>query len=142
MNQIEINEIQHQRPTFNVYIEKEIEDYIEYIHMRNEYNTTGLSQFDNYLDGIRRNLSRWDVAFDYGMQCDYYPNDKMYLNYYGWYIGYEFKSDNEGKTYVSIFDLKPNLEELGLRENKSHYILDNIISETINNYLRKYLLIA
>lgn len=140
MNITKINEVRHQQP-LDVYIEQEVTNYIDYIHSHNQNNANGLAQFDNYIGHIKNNLSRWDVAFDYGTQSEHYPNGEIYLNYYGWYVGYKFQQDENGKVYVSIFDIKPNLQELDLREHKQSRI-DKIISETISHYLRDNLLIA
>lgn len=46
MNQTKINEVRHQQP-FDVYIEQEVTNYVDYIHSYNQYNDSGLAQFDN-----------------------------------------------------------------------------------------------
>ena len=78
------------------------------------------------------------IAFGYGSNYRRESDNTTYVYYYG--VTYRVV-DGTDRTFVEIVWIDLNLEDFGLQENKKVNI-SRIITETINSYLRKNLLLA
>lgn len=142
----------------SVIFSKEITTNIDTIYKYNQSNNEALSQWYDYIEGIKRYISNPSIAWDYANQHLKYPNGTRFVRNFN--IGYTVKTNDYG-AYVYIFqmDLKP--QEFGLKvpptikENKqvfnrtnimktnknvvrlSESKLRNIISETVKKVLRE-----
>lgn len=98
----------------------------------------GLSRLFSYIKGIENHISNRAIAFGYGSNYTMYSNGITYV--YDMGVVFCLKDDSE-KVFVEITWIDLNLEDFGLQENKKVNI-SRIITETINNYLRKNLIKA
>ena len=113
----------------------------------NQHNHIALTQWGEYLDGMKSYLSKSVIAWDNMNRYPRLRNGGRFIRDFGFNVGYTIINDKTtGQPFVYIFmaDLKP--EEFGLKvspimkENREK-IISRIITETINNYLRKNLLL-
>ena len=132
-----------------VFFITEIEDRIDYIKFRNQFNIDGLSQWQNYLDWIARFISNKSIAWDYAGQfkSDRYGN--VYFNSLGYNLVFNFEKDEETtQLYVVIVDIDLNIDEFGLNESKTRKntnrltetYLYHIIKTTIRSVLREHIM--
>jgi hypothetical protein len=119
---------------YSEYITSQIEDII----IRNQGNKYGLSTLADYVDGISSHISNRAIAFGYGSNYTRESDDTTLV----YYLGVTFRVvDGIDKTFVEIVWIDLNLEDFGLQENRNINI-SRIITETINNYLKRNLLFA
>ncbi len=87
-------------------------------------------------------------AWDYTHRFSRFPNGSIFIKDFDYNIGYAIKTNNttnQPYVYVFMVNLKP--QEFGLivpptlRENRD-IIISQIITETINTYLRKNILLV
>lgn len=104
----------------------------------NRGNTYGLSALQKYLNGIINHFSNRAIAFGYGNNYPMYSNGTTYV--YDMGVVFCLKDDSE-KVFVEISWINLNLEDFGLQESRNVDI-SRIITETINSYLKKNLLLA
>ena len=109
----------------------------------NQHNKVALSQWSEYLDGMKSYLSKSVIAWD---NMDRYPrlrNGGRFIRDFDYNVGYTIINDNTTSqpfVYVFMANLKP--QEFGLKipptliENKENDTIDRIISESINKHLR------
>ena len=97
----------------------EIISEIEYIKYRNQFNTDGLSQLEDYLEWISKFISNKSIAWDYAGQfkSDRYGN--VYFNSSGYNLVFNLEEDEDtAQVYVVIVDIDLNINEFGLVESK------------------------
>lgn len=119
---------------FSDSITSQIQDICDY----NRGNTYGLSALQNYLKWIINHISNRAIAFGYGSNYTMYSNGITYVYEMG--VVFCLKDDSE-KVFIEITRIDLNLEDFGLQENWNVDI-SRIITETINNYLRKKLMLV
>lgn len=119
---------------FSDSITSQIQDICDY----NRGNTYGLSVLQNYLKGIINHISNRAIAFGYGSNYPMCSNGTTYI--YDMGVVFCLKDDSE-KVFVEVTWIDLNLEDFGLQENRNINI-SRIITETINNYLKRSLLSA
>lgn len=83
-------------------------------------------------------ISNRAIAFGYGSNYPMYSNGTTYV--YDMGVVFCLKDDSE-KVFVEISWIDLNLEDFGLQESRNVDI-SRIITETINSYLKKNLLLA
>jgi hypothetical protein len=115
-----------------------ITDQIQDIMIINQGNVNGLSALADYIDRTANHISNRAIAFGYGSNYTRESDNTTYVYYYG--VTYRVV-DGTDKTFVEIVWIDLNLDDFGLQENKKVDI-SRIITETINSYLRKNLLLA
>lgn len=119
----------------SVIFSKEITSNIDTIYEYNLSNNAALSQWYDYIEGIKRYISNPSIAWDYANQHLKYPNGTRFVRNFN--IGYTVKTNDYG-AYVYIFqmDLKP--QEFGLKvpptikENKQESNRTNIMKTNKN----------
>lgn len=112
---------------------------INTIDSYNQNNVVALSQWYDYLDGIKSYISNPVIAWDYTNRFSRFPNGARFIMDFDCNVGYIIKTNNttnQPYVYVFMINLKP--EEFGLRippnVNENRHI-DKIITEVINQYL-------
>lgn len=108
---------------FSPKITKQIIDIDAY----NSNNTNGLSQWHDYLDGMKSYISNPVIAWDYTNRHQRFPNGTMFISDFDYNIGYTIKSNNTTQqqyVYVFMANLKPN--EFGLK-------IPQMLKESIQN---------
>ena len=124
--------------TLPVVYSDDVINRLNYIKERNQFEKEGLSRLFSYIKRVEKHVSNRAIAFDYG--------NNYAIDSDGTIIAYDmgvcfWLVDNSGVIYVQIISIDLNLEDFGLQENKKVDI-SRIITETINSYLRKNLLLA
>ena len=125
-------------PQLQVVYTDYITNHIQQIIDNNQGNINGLSALGDYIDWVSNHVSNRAIAFDYG--GNFAKNSDGMIIIYDKGISFYLVDDSD-KVFVEIVGLDLNLEEFGLCENKKVNI-SRIITETINSYLRKNLLLA
>ena len=114
----------------------------------NRQNGAALTQWSEYLDGMKSYLSKSVIAWDNMNRYPRLRNGGRFIGDFGYNVGYTIINDSatsQPLIYVFMANLKP--QEFGLivpptlRENRDNAI-SQIIAETINNYLRKNILLV
>lgn len=114
----------------------------------NRQNGAALTQWSEYLDGMKSYLSKSVIAWDNMNRYPRLRNGGRFIGDFGYNVGYTIINDSatsQPLVYVFMVNLKP--QEFGLivpptlRENRDNAI-SQIIAETINNYLRKNILLV
>lgn len=114
----------------------------------NRQNGAALTQWSEYLDGMKSYLSKSVIAWDNMNRYPRLRNGGRFIGDFGYNVGYTIINDSatsQPLVYVFMANLKP--QEFGLivpptlRENRDNAI-SQIIAETINNYLRKNILLV
>ena len=92
----------------------------------------------SYIKWIENHISNRAIVFGYG--SNYTIDDNVTTIIYDMGVSFTLYNDSE-RTFVKVVWIDLNLEDFGLQENKKVDI-SRIITETINSYLRKNLLLA
>ena len=125
-------------PKLPVVFSDDVINEINYIRERNLFEIEGLSRLFSYIKGIEDHISNRAIAFGYGSNYTMYSNGITYVYEMG--VVFCLKDDSE-KVFIEITRIDLNLEDFGLQENWNVDI-SRIITETINNYLRKKLMLV
>ena len=99
---------------FWVRFSSEIIKEIDAIDTNNQRNIEGLSQWYNYLDGIKSYLSNPAIAFDYANRYSKFPNGAIFNRDFNYNVAYVVKTDKHNQPYVYVFKVNLNPEEFGL----------------------------
>jgi len=98
-----------------VIFSSKIRTNIDAIVHYNQNNTEGLSQWYDYLDGIRNYISNPVIAYDYTNRYSKFPNGAIYNRDFDYNAAYVVKTNNTtNQPYVYIFKMNLNTEEYGL----------------------------
>lgn len=127
-------------PKLPVIYSDDVINEIDNIKEYNQFEKEGLSKFFSYIKGMENHISNRAIAFDYGNNYARYSDGTIFA----YDIGVTFRLvDDTERIYVEITWMDFNLEDFGLTlwENKKINI-SRIITETINNYLKRNLLLA
>ena len=117
---------------YSDYITSQIEDICD----SNRGNANGLSELKKFIKRVANHVSNRAIAFCYGNNCSMPSNGTVYI--YDMGAVFCLKDDLE-KVFIEITWIDLNLKDFGLNENRH---IDNIITEIINQYLRRNLLLA
>ena len=124
-----------------------INERIKTIANFNRYNTEAMFQWYNYLDGIKRYLSKRTIAWDNMGRYTRWPNGTRFISDLGYNVGYSILNDKiTNKDFVYIFKVNLAPEEYGLKlpptlnENKKIIPLtESHIRQMVRETLRRYL---
>jgi hypothetical protein len=125
-------------PKLPVVYSDDVMNEIEYIRQRNLFEKEGLSRLFSHIKGIENHISNRAIAFGYGSNYTMDSNEITYV--YDMGVVFCVKDDSE-KVFIEISWIYLNLEDFGLQENRNINI-SRIITETINNYLKRNLLLV
>lgn len=125
-----------------------ISKQIQVIDGYNQNNIDALYQWNEYIEGVKSYISNPVIAWDYNNKYPHFPNGAVHLRDFGYDVAFIVKTNqNTNKNYVYVFkiDLKP--QEFGLKvpptlEENRDDIVSRIITETINNYLKRNILLV
>ena len=94
----------------------EIRKRIDTIDAYNQDNPEGLSQWQDYLNGIKRYISNPVIAWDNTNRYSRLPNGTRFIRDFGFNVGFSVKTNKTtNKPYVYIFMVNLNPEEFGLK---------------------------
>lgn len=131
-------------PKLPISFSAKISKQINAIYACNQDNTDALCQWDEYIERLKSYISNRSIAWDYNNKYPRFPNGAIHIRDLGFDVTFIVKvnqTTNENYVYVFKLDLKP--KEFGLKEDKSNInSIDRIIIETINNYLKRNLLLV
>lgn len=100
----------------SVWFSRKINAQIDAIETYNQDNIDGLSQWKDYLYGLRSYISNPVIAWDYTNKYQHYRNGATYLNELGYNaIFMVMANTNTQQTYVSVFWINLKPEEFGLK---------------------------
>lgn len=110
----------------------------------NHNNLDALYQWREYLDGIKRYISNPVIAWDYTNRYSRFPNGAVFIEDFGYNIGYSIKNDNiTNQPYVYVFMMNLNPEEFGLKvpltlkENKRIKLTESQLRSIIRKTILK-----
>lgn len=112
------NALKEDKRPQNLYVifSKEIMRLLENVYAYNQNNINALSQLSDYLDGLRNYISNPVIAWDYTNKYSRYPNGTIYMNDFGYNVGYSIITDKAtGLPCVYVFKINLNLEAFGLK---------------------------
>lgn len=152
-----ISEDNHPKKIYVIFSTQIKQDIIT-IKNHNQENTEALSQWYDYIEGIKRWLSNPSIAWDYANRFAKFPNGSRYIRDFDYNIGYTVKTNQYG-AYVYVFIINLKLQEFGLnipptiKENKIQNLhntmknkkvirltesdLHNIIAESVKQALNE-----
>ena len=137
IKQYRINEVKKTQQLPVVYSDDVI-NKIEYIKENNLFEKDGLGMLFSHIKGIENYISNRAIAFDYGNNFARDTDGTVIV----YDMGISFLLvDKSGVIFDEIVGMDLNLEDFGLQENRNINI-SRIITETINNYLKRNLLFA
>ena len=127
-------------PKLTVRFSSKIAQQIRRIDALNKHNIDALNNWKEYLSGIKRYLSYSTIAWDNMGRYPRFPNGAIFIRDFGYNVAYTIQNDYiTNRPYVYVFKVNLNPKEFGLMENKSR--INRIISEVLNQYLRRNLII-
>lgn len=135
-------------PNLLVNFSSKITEKINAIGNYNKNNDLALTQWSDYLDGIKSYLSKSVIAWDNMNRYPRLRSGGKFIKDFGYNVGYTLLNDySTNKPLVYIFMVNLKVEEFGLRlppnmNEDKHDIISRIVSETINNYLKRNLLLV
>lgn len=145
-----VNEDKRLEP-YKVWFTPNVRNEIEVIKAYNRNNIEGVRLLQDYLQGLRMHISNPVLAWDNVHKYSHHPNGVTHFNELGYNFAYIIKNSKfDNKQYVCVVKIFYNLAEFGLKnpfvtniasEGLNDKRIDKIIKETINNYLRKNLLL-
>ncbi len=139
MKQYRLNEDRLPQKLLVVFSRK-IRNKIDKIYAKNQSNIKTLYQWFNYIDGIESYISNPTIAWDNMGRYSNYNNERGFINDFDYNIGYVIKiSSRTNLPYVYVFKVNLKPREFGLIESKNK--INRIISEVINQYLRRNLIL-
>lgn len=142
----------YETPKFPLIFGSNINDEIESICEYNKGNETAVLRLKETIVWISNYFSQWKIALDYGGSFIHNSNGVTVVSEkcYGFYLEYMLSTNEETEEqFVEIIQLKLDYEGMGLEipswlqlgENKQSR-LDNIITEVLNDFLSREMLIA
>lgn len=131
-------------PKLQVIFSSKIIKKMDFIENFNQDNIDALSQWYYYIEGVKSYISNPSIAWDYTNRYSHFPNGAIHLKELNYDVMFIVKK-NRNYVYVFKIDLKP--QEFGLKvpptlEENRESIISRIITETINNYLKKNILLV
>ena len=129
-------------PKLLVIFSSKISQTINDIGAYNKNNVEAISQWSEYLDGVKRYISNPVIAFDYTDKYARFPNGARYIKDFDYNIGYSIVSNGAtNQPFVYIFMLNLKLEEFGLKIPPTKYVLSesqlrNLIREALTKALQ------
>lgn len=105
---------------FKVYFSDELKLKINTIYIHNQDKPQALSQWNEYLEWIRKYMSTPSIAWNYANQHIEQPNGTYFAEAYGCNIIYSIETDANG-IYVLIHQVNLKPQEFGLNEAKRLY---------------------
>lgn len=143
--------------SYKVWFTPNVKQEIETIKAYNRNNINGIRQLNHYLQGLMQYISNPSLAWDNIGKYPHKANGATHVNELGYNFTYFIKNSKfEHEDYVCITKIYFNLEEFDLRNpfvaygnnqgtitcgNINGKMIDHIIKETINEYLRRNILI-
>ena len=115
----------------------EISKQIEMIDNYNQNNIDALSQWNEYIEGLKSYISNRSIAFDYANRFTKFPNGAIHLMDLGYDVTFIVRTNrrtNRSYVYVFMLNLKP--EEFGLRVPPKRNSQSQVNSPTINNVVQ------
>ena len=154
---VTINEDKRLEP-YKVWFTPTVKHDIAVIKAYNRNNIEGVQQLQNYLRELMQYISNPSLAWDNIGKYPHVYNGATHVNELGFNFLYFIKNSKfEHKDYVCVVKIYFNLDTFGLRNpfvpngsnqgtitcvKLNRMNIDKIITETINSYLRKNLLLA
>ena len=109
----------------SVVFSSEIRKRIETIYSCHQKNVDGLSQWYDYLNGIKRYISNPAIAWDNTNRYSKFPNGAIFSRDFNYNVAYVVKTDKHtNQPFVYVFKVNLNPEEFGLKSPST-------VSETI-----------
>ena len=135
-----------QSPKLPTYFSSEFDDKIEEIIWYNQFEDEARTQLKDELDAILNHISNRAIAFSYSDGGREDINRTIFKNILGHNVAYKIITDNNAVS-VCIENIEFDVQQFGLRippmmEEKRKNLISRIITETINSYLRKNLLLS
>ena len=127
-------------PTIEVRFSSRITQEIRRINLLNKHNINALNNWKEYLCGIKRYLSDSTIAWDNMGRYPRFPNGAIFIRDFGYNVAYTIQTNYvTNQAYVYVFKVNLNPKKFGLRENENR--INRIISEVLNQYLRRNLIL-
>lgn len=138
------------RPEFNAYETLPVYRYLDRIYACNQGNDSAIEEFEKCLSEIKHHLAYRCMALGYPDNIKKISNQIMKFTELGITLTYEvIQSDNYGGYYVNVIRIDVDFGYFGLTKpipikcgKLNNNFIDTIITEAINSYLRKNLLLA
>ena len=130
----------------SVWFSRKINAQITAIETYNQDNIDSLSQWKDYLNGLRSYISNPVIAWDYTNKYQHYRNGTTYLNELGYNAIFTVMANTKTQqTYVSVFWINLKPEEFGLKvppmlsENKQpvNKIVYHLKESQLRNIIRE-----
>ena len=119
----------------------------------NQGNTDAISQWYEYIEGIKSYISNPAIAWDYTSRYPHFPNGAIYIRELGYEVAFIVKTNNKtNRNYVYVFKANLNPEEFGLRvpptlkKNRqspnrlTETYLCHIIEKSVKSALREHII--
>ena len=135
-----------QSPKLPTYFSLEFDNKIEEIIWYNQFEEEARAQLKDELGAILNHISNRAIALSYSDGGREDINRTIFKNILGHNVAYAIITDNDVVS-ICIENIEFDAKQFGLRippmiEEKRKNIISLIITETINNYLRKNLLLV
>ena len=99
-----------------VHFSSKITKEINAISVYNQNNIEGISQWSDYLDGVRSYMSKSVIAWDYTNRYPRLRNGGRFIKDFDYNVGYTIINDNTtGLPFVFVFMMNLKPEEFGLK---------------------------
>lgn len=124
---------QQNKPMTVIYADSIIYE-IEHITEYNEDNVYGIAEWRKHLNGIRKYISDWSIAFDYANQFTRINDKVTLIEDFGYNLYYSLIEDTNHQIVVYVSQVNLAYEDYGLEyplyENRRKYNKSNIISQS------------
>ena len=135
-----------QSPKLPTYFSLEFDNKIEEIIWYNQFEEEARAQLKDELGAILNHISNRAIALSYSEGGREDINRTIFKNILGHNVAYTIITDNDVAS-ICIENIEFDAKQFGLQippmmEEKRKNIISRIITETINSYLRKNLLLA
>lgn len=142
---------------FYVVLSPDIIKEMNAIYAYNQNNPKSLYQWYSYVEEVTNHISNRSIAWNYGNRLKQERNGAITLNDFDYNVTYAVKiSKRTHRAYVYVYKIDLKIENFGLKNPFANgnnqgtitcgklngKVINTIITETINNYLRKNLLLA
>ena len=111
-----------------------ISKQIEVIDNYNQNNIDALSQWNEYIEGLKSYISNRSIAWDYNNKYPRFPNGAIHLEELGYDVTFIVKTShitNRSYVYVFMLNLKP--EEFGLKVPPKGNCQSQVNNQLTNN---------
>lgn len=135
--------------TLPVYLSAEIQNRMDFIKNYNQDNPNGLSQWEEYIEFLKRYISNPSIAYDYANKYSHYRNGAVHIAELGYDVTFIVTLNKaQTRSFVYVFKLNLNPQEFGLKipqpipENKQQIIrlteaqFMNLLTECISEIIR------